>query len=206
MSKSKGPSISPGLFSGGRVPPPATEDNAAEDTGAMERPGAAIASAASLPTSRGDVIDPPAPAARRRVPRRTARPSGPSTPIEATAGDVDQTAGVERPARPVPQPNRGRAQGRRRPTSASNTVGQAADRGGPAPASRYERMHLYVTQEMKDQVHALQGHALTAGVPLGQRGASVVLAAALDVLLELSPSERLDVIRRRLQRPLTTRS
>jgi hypothetical protein len=67
-------------------------------------------------------------------------------------------------------------------------------------------MHLYVTPEMKDQVHSLQGQALTAGVPLGARGPSVVMAAALDVLLDLSPSKRLDVIRRRLQRALTTRA
>jgi hypothetical protein len=67
-------------------------------------------------------------------------------------------------------------------------------------------MHLYVTTEMKDQVHSEQGRALTAGVPLGARGPSIVMAAALDALMELSPSQRLDIIRRRLDRALTTRS
>lgn len=57
-------------------------------------------------------------------------------------------------------------------------------------------MHLYVTPEAIEQVKTLQGEALIAGVPLGARGPSVVMAAALDVLRELSPSKRVEAIRR----------
>jgi hypothetical protein len=125
------------------------------------------------------------------------------------AGGVDQVVEArppttDRPSTQATQRSPGRAQERRR--TAPRAAGPAARDPRSGTANRYERMHLYVTQEMKDQVHSLQGQALTAGVPLGARGPSVVMAAALDVLLELSPSKRLDVIRRRLQRALTTRA
>lgn len=53
-----------------------------------------------------------------------------------------------------------------------------------------------MTPEAIEQVKTLQGEALIAGVPLGARGPSVVMAAALDVLRELSPSKRVEAIRR----------
>jgi hypothetical protein len=65
-------------------------------------------------------------------------------------------------------------------------------------------MHLYVTRETLDQVKTLQGHALVAGVPLGARGPSIIMAAALDQLLELSPAEQLEAIRRRLLQPVSS--
>lgn len=46
-----------------------------------------------------------------------------------------------------------------------------------------------------DQVKILQGEALIAGLRLGARGPSVVMAAALGVLRELSPSMRIVAIR-----------
>jgi len=70
---------------------------------------------------------------------------------------------------------------------------------GPQKRS-YLRLHLYATQETLDQVKALQGHALIAGVKLGARGPSLVMAAALDALLALPAEERIDAIRWRLDR------
>lgn len=63
-------------------------------------------------------------------------------------------------------------------------------------ARRYRRLNLYATDAMLRRIKQIQAEALTAELPLGQRGASVVMAAALNHLAALPRAERLEAIRR----------
>ncbi len=112
--------------------------------------------------------------ARRTTSRRPTSPAAP----EAAAAPI---AAIE----PATQP---------RPGASHASLHEEL---GPQKRS-YLRLHLYATQETLDQVKALQGHALIAGVKLGARGPSLVMAAALDALLALPAEERIDAIRWRL--------
>lgn len=154
MKASRPPSISTGLFTGGAVPAPVSDQPSAQR--------------ASGPRSNGG--------ARRSTSRR---PTSPAAPKAAAAS----IAAIE----PARQP----------PPGASHA--SLHEELGPQKRS-YLRLHLYATQETLDQVKALQGHALIAGVKLGARGPSLVMAAALDALLALPAEERIDAIRWRLDR------
>lgn len=66
-------------------------------------------------------------------------------------------------------------------------------------AHRYQRLNLYVTSEQLRNVKRLQAEALGADLPLGQRGPSVVMAAALAQFLDLPAPARLAAIEKLLR-------
>jgi hypothetical protein len=70
---------------------------------------------------------------------------------------------------------------------------------------RYQRLHLYVSDGMLRRVRQMHGEALAANLPMGQRGPSVIVAAALDRFEQLSTEDRVEAIRKRLK-PLTKSS
>lgn len=76
------------------------------------------------------------------------------------------------------------------PAAAPPAVGKAAE--------RRRRLNLYVSEGQLRRLKRLQAEAIEADVPLGQRGPSVLMAAALDVLEGLSRAERLAAVRRAL--------
>lgn len=63
---------------------------------------------------------------------------------------------------------------------------------------RYQRLHLYATHDMLRLVRVMQAEALASNLPMGQRGPSVIMAAALDRFAELASEDRLEAIRNRL--------
>lgn len=147
MKASRPPSISTGLFTGGAVPAPVSDQP-------------------SDPRASSRTVTSGAP---RRTRGRRKEPAG-------SAG----------------------AMGASGPSAGGRNVRTA----GPAELQKraYLRLHLYATQETLEQVKALQGHALIAGLKLGARGPSLVMAAALDALLALPFEARIDAMRQRLQR------
>jgi hypothetical protein len=64
---------------------------------------------------------------------------------------------------------------------------------------RYRRLHLYASEEMLRRVRQMQSEALAANLPMGQRGPSVVMAAALDRFEQLSKEDRLEAMKKRLR-------
>jgi hypothetical protein len=64
---------------------------------------------------------------------------------------------------------------------------------------RYQRLHLYASEGMLRRVRQIQSEALAANLPMGQRGPSVIMAAALDRFDQLSREDRLEAIRNRLE-------
>ncbi|MDQ6900790.1 MAG: hypothetical protein M3072_15020 [Candidatus Dormibacteraeota bacterium] len=67
------------------------------------------------------------------------------------------------------------------------------------PGRRYQRLHLYASEEMLRRVRQMHGEALAANLPMGQRGPSVIMAAALDRFEQLSTEDRLEAIKKRLK-------
>jgi hypothetical protein len=65
-------------------------------------------------------------------------------------------------------------------------------------AKRYRRLHLYVSDDTLPRIRRMQAEALAAGLPMGQRGPSVIMAAALDRFEQLSQEDRLQAVRNRL--------
>ncbi len=76
-----------------------------------------------------------------------------------------------------------------------------SESGGKGTAGRerhYQRLHLYASQDMLRRVRQMQAEALAANLPMGQRGPSLIMAAALDCFEQLSPANRLEAIKHRL--------
>ncbi len=69
---------------------------------------------------------------------------------------------------------------------------------------RYRRLHLYASEEMLRRVRQMQGEALAANLPMGQRGPSVIMAAALDHFEQMSKEDRLEAIKNRLRVVMTS--
>ncbi len=63
---------------------------------------------------------------------------------------------------------------------------------------RYQRLHLYASEDMLRRVRQIQAEALVANLPMGQRGPSVIMAAALECFEQLSSTNRLQAIKHRL--------
>jgi sulfopyruvate decarboxylase TPP-binding subunit len=51
---------------------------------------------------------------------------------------------------------------------------------------------------MLRRVRQMQAEALAANLPMGQRGPSVIMAAALDCFEQLPPKNRLEAVKNRL--------
>ncbi len=64
---------------------------------------------------------------------------------------------------------------------------------------RYRRLHLYASEGMLRRVRQMHCEALAANLPMGQRGPSVIMAAALDRFEQLSTEDRLEAIKKRLK-------
>ncbi len=75
---------------------------------------------------------------------------------------------------------------------------ESAGKAAALLGRRYQRLHLYASQDMLRRVRQMQAEALAANLPMGQRGPSLIMAAALDCFEQLSPANRLEAIKHRL--------
>jgi hypothetical protein len=100
--------------------------------------------------------------------------------VEAGTADAERTTWGARPRQPPP-------------ASESSTKPGATVRG-----RRYQRLHLYASEDMLRRVRQMQAEALAANLPMGQRGPSVIMAAALDCFEQLPPKNRLEAVKNRL--------
>jgi hypothetical protein len=76
-----------------------------------------------------------------------------------------------------------------------------SENAGKVPAGRgrrYQRLHLYASEDMLRRVRQIQAEALAANLPMGQRGPSLIMAAALDCFEQMSATKRLAAIKHRL--------
>jgi hypothetical protein len=119
-----------------------------------------------------------------------------TTRAAVEARELPAPAGPE-VERPVPEAPAEQPQAAPPPSRPPRALAPAVEAVQP---KRYERLHLYATPDMRRQVRVAQSEALAEDVPLGQRGTSVIMAAALDHFMRLPRAERVRAISAKLGR------
>jgi hypothetical protein len=113
--------------------------------------------------------------------------------------NTDLFKGLAEPRRAAPAQSRADENGQPSQPVDDLQVVPVAGRASAGAAKRYRRLHLYVSQDMLPRIRRMQAEALAAGLPMGQRGPSVIMAAALDRFEQLSEDDRLRAVAHRLE-------
>jgi hypothetical protein len=100
--------------------------------------------------------------------------------VEPDAADAERSTRGARPRQPPP------------------VIESASKAAAAVGGRRYQRLHLYATEDMLRRMRQIQAEALAANLPMAQRGPSVIMAATLDCFEELAPTNRLEAIKNRL--------
>ena len=103
------------------------------------------------------------------------------------------------PSSPQDEPSIGSAQRPARKATRGDSAQALESSSAPeadVQGRRYQRLHLYASEGMVRRVRQMHAEALAANLPMGSRGPSVVMAAALDRFEQLSREDRLEAIKK----------